>query len=261
MNAPLQYLWQLQRRIRGLRRVMSLSDTLRLSFSRSHGREMTVRLRPSGHEISLRAGTSDVDCLEKVFVQREYESPFRTAPRIIVDAGANVGMATLFFAGEFPAAKIVAIEPEQSNFKVLQRNCRGLANVTLLNAALWGNERSLQIDDSSAEKWGFEVSEKSSGAVNGSQSVAAVTIPRLMKSIGAGRIDILKLDIEGAEREVFNAGADAWLGQVDQIIIELHDRFHDGCSKAFYSAVTRRLHAQEIRGENIFVKLGEAHGG
>ena len=87
--------------------------------------------------------------------------------------------------------------------------------------------------------------------------MSAVTIPGILREMDAARIDILKLDIEGAEYELFKTGAESWLGAIRQIVIELHDRYRPGCSQVFYAAIGRFPFAQEIRGENIFIKLGD----
>ena len=70
-----------------------------------------------------------------------YDSGFRPAPRVVVDAGANIGLSTVFFANKFPQAKIVAIEPEPSNFAMLRDNVAPYPNVTPVQAALWKEDR------------------------------------------------------------------------------------------------------------------------
>ena len=225
----------------------------------AHGadREIEIHLQPSRYKVVLRCDTSDILCLEKVFSNMEYETPFPLDARVIVDAGANIGMATLFFAQKYPKARIIAIEPEHSNFQLLQRNCAGLANVVVLEAALWCDNRRLLIQDERAEKWMFSVAESDKQTSPGSQQVKAVTIPDLLKDFGLKHIYLLKLDIEGAEYELFRNGTEAWLGAVRQIVIELHDRFRPGCAQGFYAALAHRAFAQEIRGENIFIKLAD----
>jgi FkbM family methyltransferase len=202
----------------------------------------------------IRNRTSDLECFDKIFRWHDYEVPFEISPKFIVDAGANIGMATAFFASRYPAARIVAVEPEPSNFAVLQRNCAGLANVSLVNAALWPNHNSLSINDSGAEKWAFFVSE-GAGPAPGATSVRAVTIPDLMSEFGMDRIDLLKLDIEGAEKGLFERGTEQWLGSVGAIAIELHDRIFRGCAQQFYAAVGSRPFRQESRNENIFIEF------
>jgi hypothetical protein len=73
--------------------------------------------------------------------------------------------------------------------------------------------------------------------------------------LGVEHIDILKLDIEGAERELFNLGAEAWLGAVGQIIIELHDRFVPGCAFAFYAKIANYPFVQSVRADNVFINF------
>lgn len=246
-------LWKFSLRVGSLRRIMRTKDALYLAYFEDKFREVEIYLTPIKRNVVLRCGTSDISCLIQVFVDNEYKTPYEVDPKVIIDAGANIGSATLFFSNLYPNAKIFSIEPEASNFSILKKNCAGLPNVTLMNAALWPNEKTLVIRDSAAEKWAFSVVEGAN--LTGSESVKAVTIPMLLGRSANGSIDILKLDIEGAERELFNSGAESWLGKVDQIIIELHDKYNPGSACAFYSKITRQPFVQEIRGENIFVKF------
>lgn len=246
------------RRLLRLRRAVSTTDALRVVCRSTRDRStLRVWLRPSGRQITVRANTSDVACLEKVFVDQEYRLPvdanpdFGASPRFIVDAGANIGMATLYFAQAFPHARIVAIEPEASNFAALRTNCDGLANVTLKHAALWPVREALRLADTNAEKWAFSVRP----ALGQEGAVGATTIPAILAECGVDCIDLLKLDIEGAERELFSDSCEEWLPRVRMIVIELHDRLAAGSAERFYSHLVRRRFSQEIRGENIFILL------
>src|SRR2546429_507638 len=89
---------RLQARICFLWRVMPLRDAVHLALTQNSPGETRIYLRPISKKIAIRRQTTDLRCLEKVFIAREYNSPFKLCPKIIVDAGANVGMATLFFA-------------------------------------------------------------------------------------------------------------------------------------------------------------------
>ena len=64
---------------------------------------------------------------------------------------------------------------------------------------------------------------------------------------------ILKLDIEGAEKELFQSDYDAWVGRVNAIIVELHDKLRPGCSDALYRAVQRYHFTQFHRGEHVIL--------
>jgi len=248
--------WSLMLR---LRRAVPTWQAIRV-VSRTTGNraELGLTLSSTGRRATVRANTSDLACLEQVFINEEYRLPveanpaFAVRPRFIIDAGANIGMATLYFTNAFPEAMITAIEPEASNFALLQANCHGLGRVRLKHAALWPCAAALRLDNPSGGQWSFVVTP----ADEATTTVPAITIPGLLAESGLDRIDLLKLDIEGAERELFNDSCEEWLPLVGLIIIELHDRFAPGCSERFYSHLARRPFAQEVRGENVFISLG-----
>jgi FkbM family methyltransferase len=255
---PPSYLYRrlqwMRHRTNVLRAIMPFRDAVTIARSEGRNRLVNVFLTPANRQIALRLDTSDMQCVEQVFLAREYEVPFPGIPRVIVDAGANIGMATLYFARTFPKAKVIAIEPEPSNFALLQRNCAGLENVTLIEGALWPTPGTLIIEDEDAEKWGMSVTEASS-MPGRAGSISAITIPEILKRFAISEIDLLKLDIEGSERDLFLGSPQDWLGRVAMISIELHDRYRPGCTQALYAALSGRNFAQEIRGENIFINL------
>lgn len=251
MKAGIKHTLDIFDRLRSLHKAVRLRDALKLMYRSNTDQEVDVYLKNVGRHVCIRCGTSDLLCLEKVFIDAEYYSPFILSPETIVDAGANVGMATLYFAYRYPGAKIVALEPASSNFEMLRRNCGDLPNTTLIKAALWPTNSDLMITDPAAEAWMFAVADRSTGGLG--EAVQGITIETILERTGANRIDLLKIDIEGAERELFSESAAKWIDRVDTIVIELHDRYKLGCAEAFYSAVAARTFAQEVKGENIFL--------
>lgn len=239
------------RRVRLLRRLLPLPTAFSAVFGQSPGQVRTTLRGFGGRPFTYRRGQSDVMCMEQVLVQSEYALAYNPGPKVIVDAGANIGCTTIFFADRYPDAKIIAVEPDASNFALLEANCAGLANVTLLRAAVWSEETTLTFADPQSEKWAVSVTERAEEGV----AVRAVTIPGLIEQFGLERIDILKMDIESAEKEVFSGPDLSWLDRVDQIVIELHDRFKPGCAKAFYAALAKYDFEQHISGELTFVRL------
>lgn len=226
-----------------------------VALTAMHGAgQAAIRIPGLRSPVLVRRGGSDWPTFEKVFVDQEYGVDMPDfAPRLIIDAGANVGYATLFFARKFPEARILAIEPEGANYEQLVLNTRAYPNVTPIQAALWSRAERLAITNPSADSWSFRVGAADSGA--GAGAVRGVTIPELLAMAGAERIDLLKLDIEGAEKDLFECGAEEWLGRVGLIIAELHDRNRPGCSRAFYRALTRFEFGQFPMGENIVVVM------
>jgi FkbM family methyltransferase len=235
---------------RRLRTVITLGDALKVSFSSCPPDQRVKVFSPLlKRHLTLRPGATDVGVLKKVFVNEEYSLPFALRPRTIVDAGANIGMASLFFWHRFPDARIVAIEPEPSNFAILRDNCDGIDQIELIQSALWNCPAQVVVKDAGAEKWAFAYENATPGAA---ADTSTVTIPQILERVG-GQIDLLKLDIESAEVELFSDSAADWLPHVKMIAIELHDRFRAGCSRAFYRQICRFPFSQAMAGENIFI--------
>lgn len=184
--------------------------------------------------IYVRATHVDRELFASIFLEEQYgsaEVKSRNA-RFIIDAGANIGLASVYFARLFPQAKIVALEPSEENYQLLRRNVAPYPNVICLQAALWHEPGVVKIANPAAEAWAFQCQAATDG-------VPALTVPLLMQRYGAASIDILKVDIEGAEREVFAQSCD-WLERVRVLCVELHDRFAPGSAEAVYSAITTR---------------------
>jgi FkbM family methyltransferase len=207
----------------------------------------------------LRLGTTDVVVFNDIYRGGEYGWNFPAPPRTIVDAGAYTGLSTAFFASRYPEAKIIAIEPSEQNFQLLERNTAAAKNVSRVRAALWSDAGTLSLTDPGDGEWGFRLAAQDEAAdhFDASRSgdnraaVATVTVRDVIQEFDLGVIDFLKLDIEGGEKEVFS-NADDWIGQVDAICLELHDRFKAGCSRAFYRAIDE-FPVELRRGEEVLV--------
>ena len=199
----------------------------------------------STHRVVVRPQTEDTDVFRSVFLRDECRVPARPhrTPRLIVDAGAYVGYSTVYYAQAFPEARILAIEPEPGNFAQLQTNTRDLENVTLLQGALWYRNETLNILNPEAASYSFRMASGEQGGIR------AYTIPDLMALAETDYVDILKLDIEGAEREVFQH-ADAWIRHIGIICVEIHDRYNPGCTDAFLTAI-------KAGGHRLLIEHGE----
>ncbi len=198
-------------------------------------------------EIIIRRNTTDLETFGQVFVAKEYGLAVSFKPRFMIDAGANVGYATMYFKSRFPSLKVIALEPEKSNFDTLVQNTSRLNNVTCLQKGLWNERTNLVVEDIGLGKWGFitrEAREKNES------DIEAVTVDSILELSAYTHIDILKIDIEGSEKEVFES-AENWIGKVNVIFVETHDRFKTGSSHAVYSALPDGLFSEYRRGENI----------
>ena len=85
-------------------------------------------------------------------------------------------------------------------------------------------------------------------------SVNGITIDDVLARWGNGTsVDLLKIDIEGAEKELFSAPSDSWLARTRLIIIELHDRMVAGCEQALEEATNGYLFLKMIKGEDTIL--------
>jgi FkbM family methyltransferase len=199
--------------------------------------------------VQLRAGTSDMEVYKKVFVQAEYEPPFTPSANNILDLGANIGLSALYFHVRYPSATILAVEPNADNFSLLQKNTAGIPNIIPLQAAVWTHDGMINLCDPGIGAWGFQVTDQP--LQDSTSLVPAVSIPTLLKRFPGSCCHLMKVDIEGAEKELFYQSQD-WIDHVDAVVIELHDRFKPGCSRAFFGA-TSSFPCEYWKGENIFV--------
>ena len=209
-------------------------------------RELAIVPLDSNYPVFLRIDTSDFCAYRDVliFKSKSYDPGIPNfSPDTIVDAGAHIGMASVLFALRYPRARIIAIEPEPSNFAALVRNTAPFKTITPIQAALWRDDGEVTLGPSSAHpKGAFQIVE------NGSQRVRAIKMDTLIRETGIASIDLLKVDIEGAEIEVFESCH--WIRNVRVIAIELHDRVRPGCSSVVKNAATD-LHCDQ-RGEVTF---------
>ena len=220
--------------------------------------EIKVQRKDCRHPFWLRGSTSDIPTSNSIFVEQEYAFSTSGAPQVIIDAGANIGLAAIYFANRYPDCRIIAIEPEESNFALLQKNTAAYPNISILQAALWNRNETIDLVDPGLGKWGFMTESRSDTSqphkAPSRHTVPALTVDQIMQDFGLSQIDILKIDIEGGEKEVFE-DTRAWIDQVGAIVIELHDRMKAGCSRSFYTGTPG--FAQEWRlGENLYLSKG-----
>lgn len=200
--------------------------------------------------VAARDNQSDTVMFEQVFVGLDYDFDLPFVPRTIIDAGANAGYASLYFAARFPQARILAIEPDMENFEMLTQNTAAFPQIIRERAGVWGSPGALQVADPTAPKCMISLEAARDSATDG---IPALTVPEAMSRLGADTLDLLKIDIEGAELEVFTAGATAWLPRVRALMIELHDLRQPGCARAFYRALANIDFIQFQRGDVLLI--------
>ena len=207
------------------------------------------------NELYLRSNQSDIPIFKQVFLDQQYHTSFIKIPKVdrILDIGANIGMASLFFNDAYKNAQIIAIEPEKNNFKQLLKNTERENKIECLNLAIWGENEKLNITNSDAKSDGFILTNSS---LSSNDEIEGITITQLLNNKNWDYVDIVKIDIEGAEKSVFAPDSDlSWLNSTKVLIIELHDNFIPECTKTFFSAIEKLNYSAAFNHENIFIEF------
>jgi FkbM family methyltransferase len=179
-----------------------------------------LRLRDGGDVLELCVGDfSDLHVVRETFGSEVYDLPPGFEPRTILDLGANIGASVLWFHRRFPDAEIHAVEPDRRSLEKLRRNAGGLPGVTVHHAAVAGEDSERTFYEAQR---GWESSFVASAARSGqAATVTALSLPALMREyVGRERVDLLKLDVEGAEWEILPSVRLS--GHADVVVGELH---------------------------------------
>lgn len=226
-----------------------------------------IRVPGYPNELALRPQTSDHATFWQCLVRFQYDiSGFPQASRLmetyrdllrrgvrplIVDCGANVGLASVWFATSFPEALIYAIEPDEHNVGLLRRNTATFGDrVQILKGAVWSEAGMVRITNPGAGSAAFRVDDCDATSET---SIRAYSIDEICALAGNAEPFIVKIDIEGAQGRLFSANTD-WVGRTSLIALELDDWQlpWQGTSRNFFSCVSRYPFDYLIRGETLF---------
>lgn len=202
----------------------------------------------------IRPNSTDLVSVHNHFVQFQYSSLLLLpiAPRFILDAGGN-GMAALTFALLYPTAKIIRVEPHPGNFRAGVLNTFRHSNIVHVNLALWENPSRLQLCDEiftpkekdptwpfgSARELGFWSRDSFDRPCRRviADDIQGSTLSSIMHAYEVPHFDIVKLDVEGAERRLFSHSETLRiLEKVQVLIAEVHERSFPGVSKMIFKA-------------------------
>jgi len=148
-------------------------------------------------------------------VIREIFGHFQPAadPEWMIDAGAYIGDTAAYFLTRFPKLKVIALEPNPPTYEMASQNLKPYGErAVLMKKGLWAGDQNLLFDGASIgasiRDQGFEIE--------------CISLPTILERFSIARLNILKINIEGAEKEIFSSNPEAWLDRVDLLIIQLH---------------------------------------
>jgi len=177
-----------------------------------------LRLR-YGHEVTLRTYSTDPDVFRQVFLDAQYALPTQLPQvRRIIDAGANIGLSSLYFLIQHPSATVIALEPDPANYDLARANTAAFRDrCRVLPVALWSHRSALALVDGGAA-WAISVRD----ATVGEPVVSGMSLAEIMAEADWASADLVKIDIEGAEVQVLAAETPASVAAAKCWAIELH---------------------------------------
>jgi FkbM family methyltransferase len=197
-------------------------------------------------KLKLRKNTSDLEVYNQIFSWQAYKSVvdlynelFAEKENIqinILDAGSNIGLSAVYFLNSFKNSKIACIEPETSNFKILEFNLQNFneENIYKIKGAIWSKNTFIKIVSDFRDKlsWSFRVEESYD-----SKEIRAYTINSILAKCQMDYIDILKIDVEGAEKQLFTSAESdvTFLKKTKCLALEIHDEFN--CRQDIYAVL------------------------
>lgn len=219
-------------------------------FKLKFNRLDSIRIPGISYPVFLRKNTTDKAVFDQVFLQDEYDFPISFTPEIIIDAGANIGLFSIVMKNKFKNSGIIAIEPDTENMEWLKKNCKNYSGIHPVKAGLWSEDCKLKLIDEEG-KSGIQVKRG-----DDDDSLNGISMDTIMSTYGIEKIDILKLDIECSEKDLFLINYENWLPKTKIIIIELHDWIRLGCANTFFEAVQKCIknYRYTICGENTIIE-------
>jgi FkbM family methyltransferase len=219
------------------------------------------RIKLNDFEVKIRKRTSDLIVFHQVFLLQNYNLKsvinylFKDKKLIVFDLGANVGFFTIKSLLEFNINKIYCFEPEVGNIQQLENNTKNISKekLEIVKCAISNEKRFINFKIEAGSEWGGRIDEDSTKGV---YKVETVIYNEFLKERNINNVDILKIDIEGAEKYIFNNKDNCkFIENTGIIIIELHESFSPGCSRDFFDAINYWLPKWRlyIRGENIVI--------
>lgn len=218
-----------------LKQHFNFRDALALLFGVINKKE-TIHLPKLKRKIYLRKNTKDLETFEEIFLTNLYNTNIQFEPKTIVDAGANVGLASLFFHLKYAEASIVALEIESKNSESIRKNTHGIPNFELIEKGLFNRKSFFKIEDPYNASNSFQIREVEA---NEQYDIESITLDEILNEKKWDTIDILKIDIEGAEKQLFESNFENWLPKTKVIMVETHDRMIPKCSYTVMNTINK----------------------
>jgi FkbM family methyltransferase len=196
-------------------------------ISSTHTGILSFHWPSTSYPIYFRCGSSDLWNFKQIFLGHEYGFAMPYTPRRIVDLGAYVGYAAIYFLERFPSASLIAVEPSPDNFRLLTLNTAAYSNIRRLNVAVWGSTSRMAMEPYRAGDWGGRLVVASEP----SDQIQALSLADVLDTAGWADADFIKCDVEGAEVNIFSEARELIAGMAMCCAVETHDAIAPESSK------------------------------
>ena len=178
----------------------------------------------------IKKDSSDSRVFEQIILNEEYKTVVDEIRKrnikveTILDLGANIGLSSIYLSAYLSPSKIIALEPSKSTFNRLEGNVEHIVNIICIQKGIWSKNSFLKPDLSfrDGQDWSFRLVEDTQ---KGNEGIEVTTINQLCIDKNISMLDLVKMDIEGGEAEIFKNGKLDWLDRTKVIALEIHDEF------------------------------------
>lgn len=180
-----------------------------------------LHVRESNFPLYCRPNTTDAQVLWDTFYKKYHLPPQRLKDNaIIVDLGANIGCTMAHFAYLYPTSRIIGAEMDYENFSIALKNLKLLKKCTIIHYAVWYENKIVKYCGD--KEWGYHVVDEYNDNINNvTKKVDSITIDSIIAKFDLKKIDYLKMDIEGSEKQILK-NAEKWIDHVQSLQMEIH---------------------------------------
>lgn len=178
-------------------------------------RKYNIKISDKNFDVSMRTYKGDISIFYEIFWIKVYamSDGLSITPKTIIDLGGHVGFTSIFYSLEYPNSNIYSVEASRENYNLLKENVSQFENIIPINKAIYPTDGEVLFDESG---YSYNTKIGSEG-----KPIESISVNTLMKTYNLEKIDLIKIDIEGAEMDLLKANTE-WLEKTENIIIELH---------------------------------------
>lgn len=225
---------------------------------------ITRKINGKKIETEIKRDSSDALVFEQLILEEEYLDIIKLFQNnnlkleTMIDAGANIGLAALYFKAFFPKVEIIALEPSEETYKRLVNNLKinNVEGVKPLKQGVWKENTFLHLDKGFRDKsdWAFRLLENKNPELN---TIKVESVETILRENNWERLDLLKMDIEGGEAGIFESRevVQNWISKVKVIVVEIHDEYN--CRETIYD-IFRHNHFSFHESKSLTIAINTA---